>query len=184
MLGYGQLWLSSSQIAGFFDQQYNWTEPINIFDFLHGDNHLRLPLLVWCGQMCLWSNQIPGFFDHQFIWKESVDTYFRLLSFYLFFIYLLASIKLKYIPYGERFPDPARLDVVLYFRNPVPHFVANLIPPLPPPHPWISEKSFYLRNKWIKSQNMHIIKSCSCLGTMKDKCSLQITKNPLMSLET
>ena len=116
-----------------------------------------------------------------------------ILSFFLF-IYLHLSnwvgvqivmicFPRKYIPYGERFPDPARLAVVLYFRNPVPHFVANLIPPLPL-HPWISEKSFYLRNKWIKSQNMHIIKSCSCLGTMKDKCSLQITKNPLMSLET
>ena len=28
-----------NQIPGFFDQQCHWKEPINIFDFLHGDNH-------------------------------------------------------------------------------------------------------------------------------------------------
>ena len=31
--------LSTSQIAGFFDQRYLWKESINIIDFLHGENH-------------------------------------------------------------------------------------------------------------------------------------------------
>ena len=41
MFGCGQLCFLSRQVAGFFDQQYYWKEPICIFDFffLNGDNH-------------------------------------------------------------------------------------------------------------------------------------------------
>ena len=34
-----QLCSSPNQIVGFFDQQYHWKEPINIFDLLHRDNN-------------------------------------------------------------------------------------------------------------------------------------------------
>ena len=34
-----QMCLLSNQIAGFFDQQYHWKEPIDISDFLHGHYH-------------------------------------------------------------------------------------------------------------------------------------------------
>ena len=36
----GQLSISFNQTVGFFNQQYYKKEPIDIFDFLHGDNHL------------------------------------------------------------------------------------------------------------------------------------------------
>ena len=39
LIGCGQWYFLSNQIAGFFDQQYHWKEPIDIFNFLHGDNH-------------------------------------------------------------------------------------------------------------------------------------------------
>ena len=39
MVGYSQVSLSFNQIARFFDQQYHRKEPINIFNFLVGNNY-------------------------------------------------------------------------------------------------------------------------------------------------
>ena len=39
LVGCSQLFLSSNQIAEFFDQRYHLKEPISVLDFLHGDNH-------------------------------------------------------------------------------------------------------------------------------------------------
>ena len=39
-----QLWskmLAANQIAAFFNHQYFWKEPMDILDFLLGDNHQR-----------------------------------------------------------------------------------------------------------------------------------------------
>ena len=46
--------LLSNHIAGFFDHQYLWREPIKVLDSLHGDSHqgrenLMVILLVRCG---------------------------------------------------------------------------------------------------------------------------------------
>ena len=39
LVGRDQVYVSPSQIAGFFDQQYYCKESVYVFDFLHGDNH-------------------------------------------------------------------------------------------------------------------------------------------------
>ena len=52
LVGCGQFFLSSNQIAGFFDHQYLWNESCDILVFfclelvIKGMQHLRLPLLV------------------------------------------------------------------------------------------------------------------------------------------
>ena len=39
LVGYGQLFLSFNQIAGFFHKQYLYKNSCEIFDSLHGDNY-------------------------------------------------------------------------------------------------------------------------------------------------
>ena len=89
LVGCGQVCLTSNQITLFFEQQYYWTEPINIFDFLHGDNHLSLQLLFGCGQMCLCSKRIP--------WIINISGRNQLISLldhchFIFLFYIFACI--------------------------------------------------------------------------------------------
>ena len=39
LVGSGRVCVLSNQIARFFDQQYRWKEPMNVFHLLHRDNH-------------------------------------------------------------------------------------------------------------------------------------------------
>ena len=71
----GQLYLSSNQIAVFFDPQYLWKESSDILVFctelfIKWRYHQRQLFLVGCGQLFNSSNQIAGFFGHQYLWKE------------------------------------------------------------------------------------------------------------------
>ena len=77
LVGYGQLWLLSNQIAGFFDRQYLRKISINALDFFHGEKHQQkkgsevttFSVIVSCAS----PNQVAGFFDHQYLWKESIE---------------------------------------------------------------------------------------------------------------
>lgn len=61
---------TTSQITGLFDQQYHWKEPMNIFEFLHEDNHqlkaASETMAFGCFWLCLSSIQIKRFFDQQY----------------------------------------------------------------------------------------------------------------------
>ena len=42
-----QMYLSSNQIAGFFDHQYLWKKFNNLLDFLNGDSHQAKEERLW-----------------------------------------------------------------------------------------------------------------------------------------